>query len=367
MPGKSDEVFVIEGEELRPLPGHPWRAGLFGKTLEEALQTLIEKYPQILPGKQMDPGSDDPPRFVLLCREMTSGGGSLDHLLVDQRGILTLLEAKLIQNPEARRAVVGQVLEYAASAVESWGNGRVRAKAAEFWSRHGKKLGDVIRENFGGHTDEEAFWVEVEQNLQQGQIRLIIATDELWPEVRRIIEYLNGEMKRAKIYGLELRCYGEESGSLVLVPNLIGQTQATRETSEVTLWSVDRLRTAYDDLPDVELGKRLRTALERAVDQGSFLETRAKAPGFGLRGRSGARIVSFFPLWTYCYLEEKSYPGGTEERDQLVAELKTVGMYDRDFNPQDVVSGRNLVRKLTDLGEDEFGTLLDIFSGFCRT
>jgi len=118
MHGKSDEVFVIENGNFRALPSRPYRAGLFGKTLEEALQILIEKDPRILPGKQMDPGSDDPPRFVLLRREMPVGGWSLDHLLVDQRAVLTLVEAKLIQNLGASREVLGQILEYAASSHE---------------------------------------------------------------------------------------------------------------------------------------------------------------------------------------------------------------------------------------------------------
>lgn len=209
MLGKSDEVFVIEGEDLRFLPARPWRADLFGKTLEDALHRVIEKQPNVLPGRQMDPGSADPPRFVLLCHEMPSGGGSLDLLLVDQRGVLTLVEAKLIASSEARRAVIGQIIEYAASAVESWGNGRARAKAVEFWSKSHQDLDDLLCKEFSWDPEDpeevEAFWAKVEENLQQGQIRLIIAADELRPEVRRMIEYLNGEMRRARIYGVELR------------------------------------------------------------------------------------------------------------------------------------------------------------------
>ena len=95
MQTQSDEVFLLDAEQLSPLPARPMRAGLFGKTLEDALQTLLQKYPEIIPGKQIDPGSDDPPRFVLLRREMPLGGWSLDHLYVDQRAILTLVETKL--------------------------------------------------------------------------------------------------------------------------------------------------------------------------------------------------------------------------------------------------------------------------------
>ncbi|MEE8077109.1 MAG: hypothetical protein V3T60_15990 [Candidatus Binatia bacterium] len=370
MRGKSDEVFVIENGDFRVLPSRPYRAGLFGKTLEEALQILIEKDPRVLPGKQMDPGSDDPPRFVLLRREMPVGGGSLDHLLVDQRAVLTLVEAKLIQNSEARREVIGQIMEYAASAAQSWGNGRAREKAREFWQKCGKDVDELIRNGFERQIEVEAFWSDVEQNLQKGKVRLIIAADELRPEVRRTIEYLNTEMSNVEVYGLELRCYGDDSDSLVLVPYLIGQTQATADrkgSSELTWWSVDRLRDAYDNLPNRDIGERLREALDWAVERGFFEQSKTQAPTFALRGRSGDRIVSFFSDGTvYCFINDKHYPGGEEERDRFVAELKGLALLDSDLDPREVNSGRNLARKLTDLTEAEFQKLVEIFSHFCK-
>jgi len=245
-----DEVFLIAGDQLRSLPARPLRAGLFGKTLEEALQTLIVKYPEVLPGKQMEPESADPPRFVLLRREMPIGGWSLDHLLVDHRGVLTLVETKLAQSPEARREVIGQILEYAANAVASWGNGRLREKAAEFWAKQGRDIDELLREKFGDDLDVENFWATVEETLAEGKLRLIVVADELRPEARRSIEYLSREMKRVQIFGLELRCYGgEEAGPMVLVPRLIGQMTRKEPADGGTLWTADRLQTAYDDLP----------------------------------------------------------------------------------------------------------------------
>lgn len=230
MADQGDYVFLMKDNVPHPLPSHPYKEGLLGRELEDALQTLIERNPKILPGKQMDPGSEDPPRFVFLRREMPISGQSLDLLLADQRGILTLVETKLIQNPESRREVVGQIIEYAANAIQSWGNGRAREKAAEFWSRKGRNLDDVIREGFeDAEIDIDAFWRSVEENLNDRNLRLIIAADQLRPEVRRIVEYLNQEMENTEVYGLELQCYGDEKASLVLVPRLIGQTQATAE------------------------------------------------------------------------------------------------------------------------------------------
>ncbi len=231
---QSDEIFFLElaSDRLKPLPSRSMREGIFGKNLEDALQTLLQEYPQIIPGKQIDPDSSDPPRFVLLRREMPIGSWSLDHLYVDQRGVLTLVETKLIQNPEARRDVIGQIIEYAAHAVEWWASGRARQSAGEFWGRQGRELDDLLGETFGldAPEDVKSFWEMVEDNLQQGRIRLMIAADELRPEVRRMIEYLNGEMQNAEVLGLELSCYGEENEPLVLVPRIVGQSEATRQT-----------------------------------------------------------------------------------------------------------------------------------------
>ena len=62
MPTESDEIFFLEGEQLRPLPVRSMRAGLFGRSLEDALQMLLQRYPQVIPGKQIDPASEEPPR-----------------------------------------------------------------------------------------------------------------------------------------------------------------------------------------------------------------------------------------------------------------------------------------------------------------
>ena len=365
MTKKSDEVFALKGEhDLSPLS-----AGLLqfdGKTSEEALQALIEEHPEVLPGKQIDPNSKDLP-FVLLCREMPVGDGWLDLLFVDQKSILTLVETKLAKNSESRREVIGQILEYAASAAKHWGNGRARNAAKDYWNKkRGQNVDDAIGEDLG-IDDIEYFWNQVDENLQRGQIRLIVAADEIRPEVRRIIEYLNGEMRYAEVYGLELRCYGDELGFQVLVPRLVGQTQATadrKESAKPRLWTQELLYDAYAKLPDPDLGKCLRKVLDWAINRGYFLPATVQGPGFGLRGRSGKRIVSFFPDYVFCYLKDERYPGGAQERDRLVEELKNIGMYDQLFDPRPRDT-KNLARRLTDLSEDEFRTLLDIFSRFC--
>lgn len=371
MSTRSNEVFHLKGENLTPMPLRSMRQGLLGKSLEDALQTFFENYPQIIPGKQIDPGSDDPPRFTLLRREMPVGGWSLDHLFADQRGVLTLVETKLFQNPESRREVIGQIIEYAASAEESWAGGSVRQKATEFWSGQNppKELDGVLQKEFGGELDIEDFWKNVEENLKNGRVRLIIATDELRPEVRRMIEYLNNEMQNAEVLGLELKFYGEQTESMVLVPLLVGQSQSAigkKGSGGSIKWTVDKLKKAYGELGDNELGRKLQKILYWAVDKEIFKIAIAKFPTFGLQGKSKDRIVSFFSNGdVYCVLNDKFYLGEAEERDQLVGKLKELQFLDQDFDPQQVVSGRNLAKKLFELTDEELDKLLDVFSLYC--
>lgn len=369
MSSQLDEVFFLENEELRSLPARSLRSGLFGKSLEDALQMLLLRYPQVIPGRQIDPSSDDPPRFVLLRREMPIGGWSLDHLYVDQRGVLTLVETKLVQNPESRREVVGQIIEYAANAIEAWASGRARQYAAEFWSKQGKDLEEILAEEFGADLDIEEFWHVVETNLRHGRVRLIVVADELRPEVRRMIEYLNREMQNTEVLGLELKCYGEKSALLVLVPRLVGQTQADVDRrvsgTRPVLWTADMLKSAFGEY-NGERGQRLQRMLDWALENRCFIEGRAQYPSFGLRGKGKDRILTVFSGGQlYLFFEEKRYPGGTEERNALINELKALQMLEQGIDPEEVASGRNLVRRLTELDGSEFEKLLDVVGMYC--
>jgi hypothetical protein len=284
--------------------------------------------------------------------------------------ILTLVETKLIQNPESRREVIGQIIEYAANASEFWASGRARQHAAEFWSKQNEELEQILQKELGEEIDIEALWDSVEANLKRGRIRLIVVADELRPEVRRMIEYLNREMQNAEVLGLELKCYGEDMSSLVLVPRLVGQTQDSidRRTFDeaVILWDTAKLRTAYQDLPDKELGRRLLKVLDWTLENGLFFAARTKFPTFALRSNNGARVVSFFSNGIiYVFINEKHFAGGSSERDQFVDELKDMRLLEQALDPQDVVSGRNLAVKIAELDDEKLAKLLDLFRKYC--
>ena len=333
--GDADQIFFLDadGDEAIPLPPRSMRQGLLGKNLEDALQHLLEKHPEILPGRQIAPGAEDPPRFVVLRREAPIGGWSLDHLMVDQHGVLTLVECKLIGNPEARRDVIGQIVEYAAHAQERWEIGTVREMAQVYWSGRHRDISELLTEKFGLEGEIEAFWGRVEDNLRRGRFRLIVAADQIRPEVRRMIEYLNHEMANVEVLGLELRCYGGgDLGRLVLVPRILGQTQITAEKktarSIATKWSPDRLREYFRDgeSADPLVAIRIDKLLHWATTNQRFAESTAQTPSFGLKSVTGARIFNIYWPGGYVWVQPEKYSGGIPQRDRFLETLQTLGV-----------------------------------------
>lgn len=200
---------------------------------ESLLQKLLADYPDLLAGDQID--LEEPRRWLLVSREMAvpgeedgAGRWSLDHLFLDQDAIPTLVEVKRSGDTRIRREVVGQMLDYAANAVVYWPVEAIRSqfeKTTELLS-----LDPVITLNsfLGDKGNADAFWQAVKTNLQAGKIRLVFVADEIPQELRRVIEFLNGQMDPAEVLAIEVKQYVGQ-GDVTLVPRLIGQTTAAQQ------------------------------------------------------------------------------------------------------------------------------------------
>jgi hypothetical protein len=220
-----------------------------------------------------------------------------------------------------------------------------------------------------GDNDIEDFWRKVETNITSGRIRIIIAADSIRPEVRRMIEFLNWEMQNVEVLGLELKVYGDDQDSLVLVPRLIGQTQAGVDrrgsTGETILWTISRLSDYFGSLPE-EKRSAFDQVLDWAVEHGCLIESRAQNPTFGLSGKNKERILSIYHNGDiYVFMIEDKYPNGAQDRDELLRKLVSLGMFDPTLNPQEVISGRTSRKSLLDMSENERRELLEVLEEYC--
>ncbi len=344
-----DKIFSLRNNEIKPLPSRSFREGLLGSNLEAGLQNLVEHYPEILSGSQVKPGGEEPPRFALLCSEIAINNWFLDSLLVDQDGVLTLVESKLVENPESRRAVVGQIIEYAAYASQAWAHGNLREQVSTYWHKRGRDAESAIFSLFDGPIDLDWFWSRVEENLAQNKLRLILATDKLRPSVRRIVEFLNGELRNVEILALELTFYGEDADSVVVVPRIVGQTQATAGKGTYSRtqgpWSDERLKEVFSSYRDEVLGQRLVTVLEWASRTGLFIESSNQTPSFGIMGPCQRRIMSVWDTGiVYCYLHAERHGNNEHQRRSFIAGLNSFSIFNFPF--EGIVSGRDSVGSL---------------------
>ena len=77
---------------------------------ERSLQNLIFKHAECLPVSNIDESYNP---VIPVCTELNTTVGPLDILMISPNGELTIVETKLWRNPEARRKVVAQILDYA--------------------------------------------------------------------------------------------------------------------------------------------------------------------------------------------------------------------------------------------------------------
>ena len=99
---------MVRGTVTTPLEAVP-SAGEGGFD-EKFLQQLLYDHPECLPLRDIEPGLEP---FRSVRKEMPTPSGFIDNLLLNASGDVAIVEAKLWSNPEARRKVVAQALDYA--------------------------------------------------------------------------------------------------------------------------------------------------------------------------------------------------------------------------------------------------------------
>lgn len=205
---------------------------------EDLLQSLLATHPKLLAGDQINAFA--PRRWLFISRETPipdaqggSGRWALDHLLLDQDAIPTFVEVKRSSDTRIRREVVGQMLDYAANAVVYWSVEMIQAQFEANCRLENRDPHVVLVDFLGPDADTDEFWQQARTNLQAGKVRLLFVADEIPPELRRIVEFLNEQMNPAEVLAVEIKQF-VGTGLRTLVPRVLGQTIAAQQVKTGT-------------------------------------------------------------------------------------------------------------------------------------
>lgn len=202
---------------------------------EALFQQLLADHPALL-----GTAGGSKSRLLLVRREYgvpeDQGGAerwSLDHLFLDQEGVPVLVEIKRATDTRARRDVVAQMLDYAANGVAYWPLDGIIERFRETCEAAGRDA-DAHLAAFLDGSSAEAFWRQVEANLRSGRVRLVFVADKIPKELRRIVEFLNEQMRPAEVLAVEIEQFVSASGVKTLVPKLVGATERAETAKAVT-------------------------------------------------------------------------------------------------------------------------------------
>ena len=278
---------------------------------EDKLQELIAEHPELIDGEQMRPG--DALRWILVKREMgiadvpeAANRWSIDHLLIDQEGMPTLVEVKRSSDTRARRAVVGQMLDYAAHASDTWSSGAIREAYERGERSRGRdpdqRLAELLELN--EDLDVEQYWAQVTTNLEAQRLRLLFVADDIPDELARIVAFLNRHMADIEVLAVELKQFRGES-SRMLVPRVIGRLDGhlRRRRSGRTKLTKDDFLAKFEDA-------RVRLLTEKLLDVCS-------AHGGRFDGSRRLAIKVSCPLWRNQISVAWLTPPGPPEDDML--------------------------------------------------
>jgi len=160
--------------------------------------------------------------LAVIGREFPLGSGKADLLAVELGGRLVVIEVKLAQNAEARRAVVAQIFAYAAyldgmdpAALEREVVGRyLRGRGYE-------TLADaLVAVDQGGMFDAETFTAGLAESLRDGRFRLVLVLDAVPNELARLVAYLESATDKLLIDLIAVSAY-EVDGTRLIVPQRV--------------------------------------------------------------------------------------------------------------------------------------------------
>ena len=188
---------------------------------EASLRDLLFRVPETLPISAIDAAYANP---VPVCKELSTSAGRVDALYVNSAGRLILAEFKLWRNPQARREVIGQILDYAKE-FASWGYEDLQREVSKTLGRKGNVLFEMIRDG-QPETNEAEFVDNVTRHLRRGEFLLLIVGDGIREGVENIVDFVQRHSGlRFNLALVEAALYRGADSRLIVQPRILVRTE----------------------------------------------------------------------------------------------------------------------------------------------
>ena len=190
--------------------------------VEKDLQDIIFDHPECVPISDLDESYNP---LIPVCKELSTNAGPLDIFMITPNGDLGVIETKLWANPESRRKVVAQILDYAKE-MSKWSYSDLQREVNRNLKTKGNHLYDIVLNTSHDATLNETDFVDaVSRNLRNGKFMLIIAGDGIREGAKNLTEFINqaGNLNFS-LSMIELPIFETPNGETLILPRTVVKT-----------------------------------------------------------------------------------------------------------------------------------------------
>lgn len=311
---------------------------------ERWLQKLISRYPNVLPIERIEPALTP---AIPICMELPLASGFADNLYATPDGDLIVGETKLFRNPESRREVVGQLIDYAkdlsALSYEQLEDVIDRAEAPDGNGGHPSvRLCDAVTKIVGHEEiNEEQFINSVSRNLKRGRFLLLVIGDGIQDGTERIASFLQQHAGMHFILGLvELAIFElpTEMGGYLVQPRILARTKnidrgiVTIEDERIRVAPPPDQRIDQTNVPkrttisEEKFYEELAAYYPAVVPKLKAFTTKLEAMGIAIEFGKGSMILRWRPDETHAWNLGSITTSGKVWTDLLNGQADAVGL-----------------------------------------
>lgn len=155
-----------------------------GQRREAFIQELVHMRPEVIPMADIEPAYTP---MISICRELETSAGFVDNLWLTPAGGIIIGECKLVRNPQARREVLSQALDYA-RAISTWHYEFLENASRKAQTQPQRTLWELVKDETD--LDEVQFVDAIERRLKSSRFMVLIIGDGIQEGVESLTNYL---------------------------------------------------------------------------------------------------------------------------------------------------------------------------------